>query len=623
MTIRNEPIAALLAELNGTDECEDLEAKHVSGTDIGKSTYETICALSNEPGLGGGTILLGVQKEEALFPIYKATGVRDPDQLSADIASGCASHFNQTIRVDIRPFKVGDATILKIDVPELPQNQKPLYFKSQGLPKGAFRRVGSADVRCTDEDLQTFFQGKANDPADLRLVKDASWEDLDPDAIAAYRKARSDANPLAIELTWTDEEMLRSISATQMVDGEVRITMAGLVVFGKAQALRRIMPTLRVDYIRVPGRTWVEDPDARYESLDMRGSIITLISRVIAAIADDLPKTMMIEDRTGKRVETPGIPVRVIREAVVNALMHRSYQTFQPIQIIRYANRIVIKNPGYSLKSQERFEEPGSFIRNPTIAEILHETLFAETKGSGIRVMQQKMKESGLASPTFESDRDADTFSATFLFHHFLNEADWNWLSNFSDLELTEDQLKALIFVREVGAIDNSAYRSLTQTDTLTASKCLRQLREIDLLEDRGSGARTHYVPGPQLIARGGLASKSLKTGANMDGRVASMDAKVAITDLPVALRVAVRSAQLKERVNPDEMQKLILRLCDWRPLSLGDLSRLLFRSSAYIQQKFVTPLIAEGKLVYLFPEMIKHPGQKYQTPRLARLGDT
>ncbi|MFW6412861.1 MAG: helix-turn-helix domain-containing protein, partial [Oceanicaulis sp.] len=85
----------MVSELNVGDETEHLEAKR--GQEAGKSLYETVCALSNEPELGGGTILLGVEREQALFPQYEVVGIEDPDKLSSDIASGCASKFNQVV----------------------------------------------------------------------------------------------------------------------------------------------------------------------------------------------------------------------------------------------------------------------------------------------------------------------------------------------------------------------------------------------------------------------------------------------------------------------------------------------------------------------------------------------
>jgi ATP-dependent DNA helicase RecG len=623
--IRKTSVADLIRELNGTDESEDLEAKQTGASDVGKTVYETICALSNEPDLGGGTILLGVDKEESLFPFYAATGVQDPDKLSSDIASACATMFNQPVRVDITPSKIGDAVILRVDVPELPSSQKPVYFKGAGLPRGAFRRIGPTDIRCTDEDIQTFYQGKAKDPYDARIVRDARWEDIDPVAISAYRKARAEANSQAEELNWSDEDMLHSLGAIQRLDGRVQVTITGLLTFGKSASLRRFFPTHRVDYIRVPGKVWVQNPDAGFEALDMRGPIVTIIGRLLAAITDDMPKTFVIEDSlSGQRTETSVVPIRVIREAVVNALMHRSYDVFQPIQIVRYANRIVIKNPGYSLKSQDRFEEPGSAIRNPTIAEILHETRFAETKGSGIRVMQEKMKQSGLAAPTFESDRQGAEFTATFLFHHFLDESDWSWLSKFSDLSLSEDQMRALIFVREIGAIDNSAYRSLTQLDTLSASKSLKTLVQSDLLKLQGSGAKTHYVAGSEMLAREVSASSakpSLLTSERSIYAKGNSSARSPLAELPVPLRIAVRTTHLKGRLKPDEVREIILKLCDWKPLSINEISDYLSKQANYLGTKFVAPMVAEGLLCYLYPEMPQHPGQKYQTVRLSEVG--
>ena len=60
----------LLERLNLLDENERIEAKAAS--EIGKSLMETVCAFANEPGLGGGWLLLGVTREEwALFPSYE------------------------------------------------------------------------------------------------------------------------------------------------------------------------------------------------------------------------------------------------------------------------------------------------------------------------------------------------------------------------------------------------------------------------------------------------------------------------------------------------------------------------------------------------------------------------
>ena len=80
--------------LQSSDETDRIEAKTASHG-IGKSFLETVCALSNEPDLGGGYILLGIAKnEDAQDFKYVITGVSDPDKLQNDIASQCRQCFN-------------------------------------------------------------------------------------------------------------------------------------------------------------------------------------------------------------------------------------------------------------------------------------------------------------------------------------------------------------------------------------------------------------------------------------------------------------------------------------------------------------------------------------------------
>ncbi|WP_267421733.1 ATP-binding protein [Methylobacterium sp. GC_Met_2] len=292
--------------------------------------------------------------------------------------------------------------------------------------------------------------------------------------------------------------------------------------------------------------------------------------------------------------------------------------------MIRYANRIVIKNAGYSLKSPDRFSDPGSSIRNPNIAAVLHETRFAETKGSGIRVMQTKMQQRGLAAPTFESNRETDEFTATFLFHHFLDERDLDWLSKFIVFDLAENQMKALIFVREVGAIDNATYRSLCTIDTLGASRNLRTLTKLGLLTDRGSGVRTHYVAGPEMIARD-LVERDAEVMDTIHDSDVTMDGAIhgnvnLLKDMPLFLRTAVRNAQFKRRLVPEEGRLLIEALCQWRPLSLSEIADLIGKTPTHVSQKYLTPMVASQVLEYSFPEMPQHPEQKYKAskPRIA-----
>jgi len=364
----------LFEKLALLDENERIEAK--SGSEIGRSALETVCAFANEPGLGGGWLLLGVTREEsALFPGYEVHGVEAPDQLAANLASQAASVFNRPVRLNIQTELLHGNPVLVVFVPEASSQDKPIYFRAQGLPRGAYRRIGSTDQRCTEDDLVALYQSRQHESFDAGVIEDATLDDLSSEAIADYRAARRDVNPDAEELRWTDDELLQAIGAIRRnSSGQSQPTVTGLILFGKPVALRRCFPMTRVDYIRVPGREWVPDPERRFDTLELRDSLFRLIRRAQATILDDLPKAFGLEEGALQRKDSPLVPLRVIREAVVNALMHRSYRIHAPVQIIRYSNRLEIRNPGFSLKSPEHLGEPGSMPRNPKIAAALYDT---------------------------------------------------------------------------------------------------------------------------------------------------------------------------------------------------------------------------------------------------------
>ena len=72
--------------------------------------------------------------------------------------------------------------------------------------------------------------------------------------------------------------------------------------------------------------------------------------------------------------------------------------------------------------------------------------------------------------------------------------------TNFSDISLNDHQKQALVFVKEVGAIDNATYRQLSGADILKSSTDLRALRDANLLTANGKSRMTYYTPGPSIL---------------------------------------------------------------------------------------------------------------------------
>ncbi|NJC27035.1 ATP-binding protein [Neolewinella antarctica] len=647
----------ILTLLNATDELETVEAKRASK--MGKSIAETICAYTNTGGITEGYILAGVVREESLFPSYTVVGVPDSDAFQMDVASQCATLFNRPIHPRVTAEQISGKTVVLITVAEADATRKPLYFKKGGLPGGAWIRVGSTDQRCTEEDLEQFYGDR--DHFDGSFLDRTSMKDVDEEAVRAYRRLRSSANADAIELTYSDEELLLSLDC--LADDESgRLTVAGLLLFGKASTLRRKFPMQRVDYIRVTGNRWDPNPYDRFRSIDMRGPLLLMAFRAVEAIDNDLPKQFRLSEGQ-LQAQALTIPGLALREAVVNALMHRNYRISGATQIVRYNNRVEIVNPGFSLKPEAQLGEKGSRTRNPRIAAVFHETNLAEAKGSGIQVMRRLLREADFSQPTFTSDRERNEFTVRMLLHHFLNEEDLAWLAQFEAYDLSAEQKFALIFMREVGAINNSTYRQLVDGDLIQAGQDLHHLRKLELIEKKGKTRGTYYVPNFQSAAT--EASSDGQSGPPVEGSAAEVNPRVTLRQKSAAsvqgngtsvqgrdtsvqgentgvqadpidrqenkatVQVGALSVQeqlpkeLKQRVellgkraDRTILTDLVVDLCAWKDLTLQELTEITGRQRTGLVTNYITPLMEAGRIVHTIPDMKKHPDQAYRTVR-------
>jgi len=173
---------------------------------------------------------------------------------------------------------------------------------------------------------------------------------------------------------------------------------------------------------------------------------------------------------------------------------------------------------------------------------------------------------------------------------------------------------RALTVLREVGAIDNATYRNINQLDTLTSSRHLQRLRDLDLLEQRGKSSGTYYVPGKLLVDSlgQGLPAELNPTGKGhrSTDKVASSTGKT--PQLPDKLATAVQ--QLGRRSQPASVRTVILQLCTWQPLTAAQLAAILGRRHAHLVESYLRPMLREGLLQHTHRESPNHPLQAYRS---------
>ena len=393
-----------------------------------------------------------------------------------------------------------------------------------------------------------------------------------------------------------------------------------MLLFGNELAIKRACARARVDYIRILGNDWHAVAD-QFDAVDTYAPIFLMVDKLMSIIYGELTTRHRFH-RDSIQPETEKFPVEVMREALVNMLMHRDYRHGQFTQIIRYDNRIEICNSGCSLKPDDMLGMKGSVTRNDTIARVCHDTKLAETKGSGIDRMWRKMVEAGLSRPTMESDRSASTFTIRLLLCHFFSEETLDWLKQFAAYELNDNQRTALVFLREVGALDAVAYRQLTGCNPKLVAKELAGIKDQGLMIQKGRARGTYYVPSEKLLGTSqpaGLISQPQAVAGTARGLISQLQGLISQPqglisqppdgDMPILL--AERIKVFPRRTKGDsELLSIIIDLCAWRPQTSGLLAQMLRRSPEYIR-KFAARHIGK-ELDYLYPMMPHHPRQAY-----------
>lgn len=192
-----------------------------------------------------------------------------------------------------------------------------------------------------------------------------------------------------------------------------------------------------------------------------------------------------------QRQEIWDYPLKALREAVINALIHRDYfQAGQEIQIRVYDERVVITNPGTlpdGMTVEElKTEGHRSMPRNSLLAQVFYYGELLEKWGTGTSRMISLCRAQGILEPEFSAK--PDSFSVTFSKDIYATE-------RLVALGLSERQVKAVLYAKEHGAITNKAYREIAAVTDRTALRDLNNLldRHIFKKQDK-KGKATEYI---------------------------------------------------------------------------------------------------------------------------------
>ena len=252
---------------------------------------------------------------------------------------------------------------------------------------------------------------------DLRPIKRAEFEDLNQDKIQQYLEKIKDKKPNLSK--FSDEKILKLNGIIENSTGKIHPTLAGMMVFGEYP--QGYLPQLFIACVVVPGRKLgdVGELGQRFDDNErVEGTIEEMLDKALTFVRRNIG-TMVIIDNNGQRTDVPHYPMKALREAIANALIHRDYSINTEgayIYLRIFDDRIEILNPG-DLYGNNRIENLGTDnmleVRNNTIIRLLEETTdIVENRHTGIATMRKEMKKMNLPEPEFENLRG--TFKVTF-----------------------------------------------------------------------------------------------------------------------------------------------------------------------------------------------------------------
>ena len=181
------------------------------------------------------------------------------------------------------------------------------------------------------------------------------------------------------------------------------------------------------------------------------------------------------------------------------------------------------------------------------------------------------------------------------------------WLAQYAEFGLLNEQKLALVFVREVGAIDNATYRQLDSSITHARARLeIHKLCDLGFLEKKGQGRNTYYIRTSKVVS---LGERLLPQHGTLGERYQGVNREELLLLLPDHIKK--RIDEVGKRVPKDVLNKLVVDMCSIVPLSMDDLSVLLHRNSKSFKNKNIKVLLENNQLFYWILEMINHPQQK------------
>jgi len=439
----------LIAQLLDFEESRTFETKRVAGQKLTRA-LESVVAFANTDG---GFIVLGLEDKNKATGRNRVFGIQENPDAVDELRRLVVQRITPQI-ASLRFTEIGctlkDGTVGSIMVVQV--------GKSPGVHSivadGTWIRLERANQELVAEDITRLAFERGTVSAESQPVQ-VAFDLLDTDYWRMYATKRKLTRPI--------KDALRHLGlAIEDANGKVHPTNAAVLLFAEHPGgLLATKSSVRVFHYKGDRIERGATPNLLKPPVSFSGPLVTQVQQAIDYILSELATGVQMGPLGFEIVQQ--YPVRVIREAITNAVIHRDYSIPADIQVRLFADRIEIDSPGTlpGKVTVKNINTHGSLSRNPLIVSHLRE--FPDPPnldaGEGVRMMFHTMGAAGLYPPVYLTRATTSRDSVTVLLLNETCPTVWNQVCGWLD---------------DHGTIGNAEVRKIMKTeDTLSASKAL------------------------------------------------------------------------------------------------------------------------------------------------------
>jgi ATP-dependent DNA helicase RecG len=491
ITLTLEQAAPRIANMLAAHESRTLEFKRMGDNKIVRKLLEAICAFANTEG---GVLALGVADEKQGKGAARLYGVQENPEALDELVRKVRTKYHppiETIRFLRLPCTLRGGNAGQVVLVQVPQSDKVHSI----VDDGTWTRLTAGNREMTAAEIAELSYRRGVRSAESEPVP-VDWALLDTQAWAEFAAARG------FNRTRPIPEQMAQLGLAEKVAGEWVPRRAAVLLFaeepGGLLAAQGTRSEIRLVVYQGKAVEAGAKPNMKKPPRTLRGPLIRLIDDTVRVVLDELSAGVELASSGFKAHHR--YPERVVKEAIVNAVIHRDYRLNRDILIRIFDDRLEVDSPGVfpGAITPANIAKAGSKARNPLIAKTLRDFPLPPNfdLNEGVPMMFAEMANAHLYPPQYRQITETATETVTVTLLNMERPSIWDEVSDWIDRH---------------SSLANADLCRIAGVDTLKASKMLKAWVEQGVLVQRPALAKryTVYTKPTQPPAQGVLLSEA------------------------------------------------------------------------------------------------------------------